>query len=148
MNIFEKSVKKERRYNQFDMSYEKKLTGKFGQLLPFYLEETLPGDRVQIKAELFTEFAPLLSNLKHMIDVHVDFFYVTNDSVWSNWRDFITGGENYDQNPTLPFITYSNANKTDFQTGKLPDYFGIPSWDKNGAAPTVTSTRQYNAYRS
>ena len=99
MDIFSKSVKKQRKSNQFDMSYEKKMSCKFGQLLPFYLEETLPGDKIQVSAEIFAEFAPLLSNLKHMIDCHVDFFYVTNDSIWSNWRDFITGGENYDQNP-------------------------------------------------
>lgn len=144
-SIFNQSVKKRRKSNQFDLSYEKKMTGKFGALMPFYMEDTLPGDRVQIRSDIFTEFAPLLSNLKHMIDVHVDFFYVTYDSVWANWRDFISGGENYDQNPTLPYVTYADANKTDFKTGELADYFGLPVLDSNATLPTVTSSINYNA---
>lgn len=144
MNIFQQSVKKDRARNQFDMSYGKKMTGKFGALMPFYVEETLPGDRVQINSDIFTEFAPLLSNLKHQIDVHVDYFYVTYDSIWANWRDFISGGENYDQNPTLPYVVMNEANKADFKTGELADYFAIPVWDANGATPTISGTRNLN----
>lgn len=145
MSIFNESIKKKRSNNQFDLSYENKLSGKFGQLLPFYTEETLPGDRININAEIKTELAPLLADLNHLVDVHVDFFYVTYDSIWDNFRDFISGGELNDQSPTLPYVTLAEANKTFFQTGYLTDYFGLPVYDRHNAAPTITGSRNINA---
>ena len=145
MSIFQENVKKRRNNNQFDLSYDAKLSTQFGQLTPFYLEETLPGDRVKLSSEIKTELAPLLSDLNHLIDVHIDYFYVTYDSIWDNFRDFISGGEKNDQSPTLPYIELNETNKSFFKTGTLADYFGIPCWDKNATAPTITGTRQLNA---
>jgi len=145
MSIFNENIKKRRSNNQFDLSYENKMSGKFGTVMPFYMEETLPGDRLQINTELKTELAPLLSDLNHIIDVHMDYFYVTYDSIWSNFRDFISGGENNDQNPTLPYFTMSESTKAYFKTGTLADYFGIPCWNKDATAPTVTGSRQINS---
>jgi hypothetical protein len=145
MSIFNENTQKRRNNNQFDMAYGNKFTGQFGKLIPFYYEETLPGDNFDIRAELKTELAPLLSDLNHMIDIHMDYFYVPYDSIWSNWRDFISGGENYDQNPTLPFVAWNDANKQHFKTGTLADYLGIPCWDKNGTTPTITGQRNINA---
>lgn len=146
MSIFQENVKKQPKRNQFDLSYEAKGTTTFGRLTPFYIEDgVLPGDQIQVKTDMMTELAPLLSNLKHMIDVHVDFFYVSYDSVWSNWRDFISGGEEYNQNPTCPYITYDETNKASFKTGTLPDYLGFPVYDKDSTAPIVTGEVQINA---
>lgn len=145
MSIFNQNNRKRRNNNQFDLSYEKKMSGKFGVLMPFYMEETLPGDRVNLRAELKTEFAPLLSQLDHLIDVHTDYFYVPYDSIWDNWRDFISGGELNDQNPTLPYVTYNESNKSYFKTGTLADYLGLPCWDQHATAPTVTGSINYNA---
>lgn len=145
MSIFNESVKKRRNNNQFDLNYEMKTSGKFGEIIPIYWEETLPGDKCSINHEVKTELAPLLSNLDHMIDVHIDTFWVSYDSIWSNWRDFISGGERNDQNPTLPYVQINQANRESFKTGTLADHLGIPCWDRNATAPTITGTRNVNA---
>jgi hypothetical protein len=140
-SIFQQNAKKQPKRNQFDLGYANKLTTVFGRLTPFYVEDgVLPGDEIRVNSELMSELAPLLSNLKHMIDVHVDFFYVPYDQVWSNFRDFISGGENYDQYPVIPHIQYNDANKADFKTGTLMDYLGFPVWNKDGTPPTVSGS--------
>lgn len=147
MSIFNQNAKKRRKNNQFDLSYEKKLTTKFGNLTPFYTQETLPGDQININSEIKTELAPLLSDLNHMIDVHVDYFWVSYDSIWKNWRSFISGGENNDENPTLPYVTYNNttSNKNILKSSELGDYLGLPAWNKQTTVPTVTGTKNFNA---
>lgn len=144
MNIFEMDNKRQMKKNKFDLSYEKKLTTVWGQLTPIMCQEILPGDSFKVDTQLMIRFAPMLAPIMHRVDVYTHYFYVPNRIVWDNWEDFITGGENYDQNPTIPSVTYGSAFSAWFQAGELSDHLGFPAWNP-ASAPTITGTKEVNA---
>lgn len=77
----------------FDMSYKNKFTANFGKLYPFYLEETMPGDRFKINSTVFARLQPLLAPTMQQCDIFSYFFYVPNRLVWDNWKKFQSKGD-------------------------------------------------------
>ncbi len=72
---------------------------------------------------------PVLSN----INLKIEYFFVPTRLLWDKWSDFITGGEDGNQNPTPP-IMFPDRFKNDASTvlteffktpGSLFDYMGI-----------------------
>lgn len=72
----------------FDKSRTYKTTFNSGLLIPFFLEEIIPGDTMTLNltsfARLTTPIVPFMDNL--WMDFF--FFYVPNRLVWSNWKSF------------------------------------------------------------
>lgn len=112
--------------NTFDLSHEVKTSCNFGQLVPFYLEEVLPGDKFRVSTEMLLRFAPMLAPIMHRVDVFTHFFYVPNRLVWSEWEDFITGGPDGRAAPPLPTLLISDTLNYESLRGTLFDYFGLP----------------------
>ena len=133
MSIFTQDNKRNLRKNPFDLSIEKKLSTGFGKLTPILCREVLPGDSAKVDTEIMTRFAPMLAPLMHRVNVFTHYFYVPNRIIWDNWENFISGGEDNDQNPTPPTVTYNEANKAYFESGSMMDYLGFPAHDKNTA---------------
>ena len=105
----------------FDLSHDNKLSLQMGKLVPILNLETIPGDNFKMSTEQMLRFAPMISPVMHQISVYTHFFFVPNRLVWDNWEDFITGGEDGENESLFPTIT---APQTD--TGDLADYMGIP----------------------
>lgn len=124
--IFDSILVNKPKRNVFDRSHEVKLTFNMGELVPFLLEEVIPGDSFSVNAEILTRMMPLLAPVMHRVDVFTHFFFVPNRIIWDDWEDFITGGEDGLQEPTLPTFAISEANKAYFQKGDLADYLGVP----------------------
>ena len=124
------------RKNIFDLSHERKMSVQFGKLVPTFLLDVIPGDRVKMGTELLARLAPTLAPVMHRINITVHFFFVPNRLVWDNWENFITGGEDGNFTATLPGVQMDNNNKAQFTKGTLADYFGLPVMDE---AVTVTT---------
>ena len=130
--------------NTFDLSHEKKLSLKMGNLTPVLCQEVVPGDVFNIRPEMFTRFAPLVFPTMHEINATLHFFYVPNRILWKNWSKFIAG-ENYQplqlvKNPSAEFKSVK---------GTLLDYLGLPITDKLpaiNAFPILAYFRIYNDY--
>lgn len=112
----------------FDRSSAHKTTFFAGTLVPFFLEEILPGDTMRLTtsflARLATPIFPLMDNL--FIDVH--YFFVPNRLVWDNWERFNGAQDNPDDStdfllPELDGPTWALG----FPTYSLQDYFGLPT---------------------
>lgn len=73
----------------YDMSHDHKYTSNMAELLPVLVEETLPGDRWDIRPEIFQRFAPMIAPVMHKIDNFIYSFYVPNRLIWRNFNDFI-----------------------------------------------------------
>lgn len=138
--------------NLFDLSYENRLTVPFGQLVPVYLQECLPGDTVMLNQELFLRFQPMLAPMYQRVDAYVHYFFVPNRLAYKDWAKFVVGGA--DGTDTEHFImphthygdiarSYSVQKETDIQdlslpdmpcvpTHSLPDYLGIPTTEYHG----------------
>lgn len=103
-------------------------TMNFGKLVPFYVEEILPGSTVSIDtsmvARLTTPIHPTMGNA--YMDIY--YFFVPNRLVWEHWTDFM--GEN-NAGPWTPTVEYSvpvvNSGTNGFQKGSVADYMGIPT---------------------
>lgn len=113
----------------FDLSHEKKLSLNMGDLVPIFLQETLPGDQFKVNIEHLIRFQPLLAPIMHRVNVYTHFFFVPNRLVWNDWEKFITGGSDGEQLPVFPRIKseFGASDLVKFQRGTLADYLGFPS---------------------
>lgn len=120
MKLFNQTQKPKIKRTAFDLTHEKKLTGKMGQLIPILCQETLPGDKWQIDTQSLIRLAPMLAPVYHRMDAYIHFFYVPNRIIWSQWQQFASG----DTSISLPTYPLGNIAK-----GSLGDYLGLPIGD-------------------
>nr|DAG31393.1 MAG TPA: Major capsid protein [Microviridae sp.] len=107
-----------------------------GELVPFYVDEVLPGDTFRVNTHaIIRQTTP---KYPVMDDAFIDFyyFYVPNRIVWYHWKQFM--GE-VESTPWLPSTAYSvptikinraytssNGPKIP-ETGTILDYMGVPT---------------------
>lgn len=109
----------------FDRSHTHKTTFDAGYLVPFYLDEVLPGDSFKISATTFarlnTPIVPFMDNL--YLDTF--FFYVPTRLLWKHWKNF--NGEQKNPGDSIDFIIPSFKKGTTFVADSLGDHFGLPT---------------------
>lgn len=109
----------------FDRSHTHKTTFDAGYLVPFYLDEVLPGDSFKISATTFarlnTPIVPFMDNL--YLDTF--FFYVPTRLLWSHWKNF--NGEQKNPGDSVDFIIPTFKKGTVFTADSLGDHFGLPT---------------------
>lgn len=109
----------------FDRSYSYKTTGQASVLIPFFLDEVIPGDTFTLNSTIFarlsTPIVPAMDNL----ELTTQYFFVPNRLVWANWEKFMGAQDNPGDSIayTLPQLT--NAAGTSFASMTLGDYFGL-----------------------
>nr|WNN13204.1 MAG: major capsid protein [Microviridae sp.] len=124
--------------SKFDLSYENRLTAKFGELIPFFHQEVLPGDAFKVGQKHLIRMAPTLAPLMQQVDVYMHYFFVPNRLLWDDWQDFISnvkksGSSSLPVRPTLqitiPKGPYNNLQDIplEIRPGSLYDYFGFPT---------------------
>ena len=80
-----------------NLSYQTTGTGDMGLLYPAFYLPTLPGDKVQLNAQMVIRLQPHLAPLMHEIDAKVTYFFVPNRLLWkgdkwyNKWETWITG---------------------------------------------------------
>lgn len=102
----------------FDLSHEKKLSGKMGQLMPVYITEVVPGDTFHIDTESMIRFAPMVAPVMHRINSYIHYFFVPNRIIWDQWERFVTKGDI--SLPTIEFVG-------DVYPGSIADLLGLPT---------------------
>ena len=109
----------------FDRSHTHKTTFDAGYLVPFYLDEVLPGDSFKISATTFarlnTPIVPFMDNL--YLDTF--FFYVPTRLLWKHWKNF--NGEQKNPGDSIDFIIPTFKKGTTFVADSLGDHFGLPT---------------------
>ena len=114
-----------RKRTNFNLSFENKLSGQMGKLIPMFIKEVVPGDTFKVKSSFLIRFAPMLAPIMHRVDAFVHYFFVPNRLIWNEWKEFITGGEDGTAQPEMPYVQlYQIASYV--QDGGLCDYFGVP----------------------
>lgn len=114
--------------SRFDRSSSYKTTFNVGDLIPFYVDEVLPGDTFTIDTSKVVRMQTLLTPIMDNIYLDTYFFFVPNRLTWSHWRELM--GENT-QSAWLPEIEYSvpqiTAPEGGWNVGTIADYMGIPT---------------------
>ena len=109
--------------SKFNLTHTHSTTADAGQLIPFLLQPTLPGDRFRIGLKNFIRCQPMVAPLMHEVYFYTQYWYVPYRILWDNWEDFITGGDNLQASPAFPYVTAPSGG---WQPGSLADYFGFP----------------------
>lgn len=126
----------------FDRSHGWKSTFDSGYLVPFLVDEVLPGDSYKVKfnflARLSTPIVPTMDNL--FLDTF--YFFVPYRLLWKHWEQF-NGQQDYPgaQTDFLVPQTTAPADKG-FPVGSLEDYFGLPTGVK-GIKANELAARAY-----
>lgn len=114
-----------------------------GEVVPFYVDEVLPGDTFNVKTHklvrLQTPIAPFVTPM--WMDTY--YFFVPNRLVWKHWKEF--QGENT-ESAWIPQTTYEvpqiKAPAGGWNVGTIADYMGIPT----GVSDISVNALPFRAY--
>lgn len=135
--------------NNFDLSHEVKMSGKFGYIYPTLLLEAMPGDTITDSITNHVRAAPMLAPIMHQVKIKTDAFFVPFRIINGDvWETFVTGGQDGTDVVILPYFTPAGAvaaaSDGVFRKGQLWDYFGGPVLE--GTAPGAFSVEQLSLY--
>jgi len=147
MSNFQRALTRKPRKNAFNLSRERKQTMNMADLVPFYVEEVIPGDSFSVKSEVLMRLSPLVSPVMHRVNVSTHYFYVPNRIIWDGWKDFITGGEDGLNANAVPFKTIQPTEEEYARKKTLYDYMGMPVIPE-GVTPTVPIQFQELPFRA
>lgn len=112
----------------FDRSSSIKLSFNTGEIIPFYVDEVLPGDTFDLDTAKVVRMQSLITPVMDNIYLDTYYFFVPNRLVWEHWREFC--GENT-ESAWIPTTEYSlpqiTAPSGGWQIGTIADYMGIPT---------------------
>lgn len=112
----------------FDRSHSIKTSFNVGDLIPFYIDEVLPGDSFSVRTSKVIRMPTLLTPIMDNIYLDTYYFFVPNRLVWEHWKEF--NGENT-QSAWLPTTEYVvpqlTAPSGGWSVGTIADYMGIPT---------------------
>ncbi len=129
--------------NAFDLSKSNNLTFNFGELIPCYCRETLPGDTFEINSAMGLRFMPLAFPIQTKCRAYVHFFYQRVKNLWPDFYDFINGNDKLMGNRLIPpYLKKGSATlQQNLFTGSLGDYLGLPTVSFNNLVPSNGSLR-------
>ena len=134
------------------LSFENKLSFEFGQIVPFFAKDLLPGDNFYFSPEVFMRCAPLIFPMMQLCDVHIDVIkfpmrllmrdtpQIAGFETFMSPKDVFGEGEQ----PTMTQfkLTFGDNVGVDDLTKwlnvrTLSDYLGIPTVDSNIDFPSL-----------
>lgn len=122
-HLFSQIPKVNIRRSVFNRSSTYKTTFNAGLLIPFFLDEYLPGDTFTLDLNFFcrlaTPIVPFMDNL------YLDywFFSCPNRLVWEHWENFMGQQDNPGDSTDYLVPTFSCTNPS---VASVWDYFGLP----------------------
>lgn len=125
----------------FDRSHGYKTTFNSGFLVPFYVDEVLPGDSFKLTATLFARLATPIVPFMDNLYLETFFFFVPNRLVWDNWQKF--NGEQKNPTDSTDFLI-PTVSGTNVQNQTLWDYFGLPTNVSKALKVNALPFRAYN----
>lgn len=127
----------------FRRDHSVKLSFNVGDVIPFYVDEVLPGDTFQVKTSMVARLQTLLTPMMDNLYLDTYFYFVPNRIVWQHWRELM--GENT-QSAWIPTTEYSvpqvSAPSGGWSIGSIADYMGIPT----GVANLSVNALPFRAY--
>jgi len=109
--------------SMFDRSFGHKTTFSAGYLIPFYVDDVLPGDTFTAETTGFARIATLLAPIMDNLFMDTHFFFIPYRLVFSNSRKFF--GERVNPADSIDFTL---PRMTSFTPSALSlhDYLGLP----------------------
>lgn len=128
----------------FDRSHDYKTTLDAGYLIPFFVDEVLPGDTFKLRVNAFVRMNTLIAPFMDNVFMDTFFFFVPTRLVWDNWQRFC--GEQKNPGDSTDFLIPSLAGTNKFATETIFDYMGIPTNVSLDPANTPINALPFRAY--
>lgn len=127
--------------SSFNRSHGYKTTFDAGYLIPFFVDEALPGDTFRLRANMFARLAtPIFPIMDNMV-LDTFYFSVPVRLLWDNWQKF--NGEQRDPDDSTDFILPQMQTGPGYAINSIFDYMGLPTGVAN-VAHTCLPFRAYN----
>ena len=126
----------------FNRSHDYKTTFDSGFLVPFFVDEVLPGDSFKLNCSIFCRLATPIVPFMDNLYLETFFFFVPNRLVWKHWENFM-GQKDNPSDSTDYLIPQTVAGPKGFPSGSVADYFGIPT----GVQNLSVSSLPFRAYQ-
>lgn len=114
--------------SRFDRSSSHKTTFNAGDVVPFYVDEVLPGDTFSIDTSMIVRMQSLITPMMDNLYLDTYYFYVPSRLCWDHWRNLM--GENTDS-AWIPKTEYQVPQLTapagGWSKNTIADYMGIPT---------------------
>ncbi|QCS36691.1 major capsid protein [Capybara microvirus Cap3_SP_632] len=126
------------RRSSFNRDHSHKFSFNLGDLIPFYVDEVLPGDTFSIDTSKVIRIQPLVAPIMDEIFLDTYYFFVPNRLIWDNFTRFF--GEHTEQDHSDPWslagsdLTVPSFYQKQDEEGRgipffvnsLYDYMGLP----------------------
>lgn len=140
-------------HSTHDLSSTHLTTGTFGNLMPTFFQETVPGDRITIRPQVLCRFMPLASPVFHRMELVNHYYFVPNRILWDNWTNFISGKKDplTDEHPVHPFFERSELT-VGAPSGQveplIASYFGFVASDSPSSPSAKLNPFPFAAYQA
>jgi len=114
----------------FDRTHGYKTTFDAGYLIPFYVDEALPGDTFNVKATMFARLATPITPFMDNLFLESFYFAVPYRLVWENFKRMM-GEQDAPEASTDYLVPQMTPPAGGYAVGSLADYFGIPTGVSN-----------------
>ncbi|QCQ85120.1 major capsid protein [Blackfly microvirus SF02] len=130
--------------SKFINQWSRKTAFKAGRLIPFLLDEILPGDHMTYDVTAYVRLATPLFPLFDTQRIDTHFFFVPNRLVWTNWVKFM--GEQTNPADTIAYTVPVIPLNIDATVNSIYDHMGIPIVDQGFAGAFNVNALPFRAY--
>lgn len=110
--------------SKFNRSSGYKTTFDSGYLVPFFVDEVLPGDTMRLKSTIFARLATPIVPIMDNLFMETFYFFVPTRLVWDHWAEF--NGEQRNPGDTTDYLIPTLSGFT-AGNGTVYDYAGLPT---------------------
>lgn len=128
----------------FDRSHDYKTTMDAGYLIPFFVDEVLPGDTFKLRVNAFVRMNTLVAPFMDNVFMDTFFFFVPTRLVWDNWQRFC--GEQKNPGDSTDYLIPSLSETNTFTNGSIFDYMGLPTGVPLNPTNTPINALPFRAY--
>lgn len=130
-NLFVPEIKNHVSRNAFDISQRRIYSAKAGEILPCFLRDCIPGDKIKIKVSSFTRTAPLNNAAFARIKQYFNFYFVPYRLLYRDFPSFVIqqsssskSAVQIDQKFTVPSVL---PHTTESQLLKITQSYFVPN---------------------
>lgn len=134
--------------SSFDRSRGRKGTFQSGYLVPWFIDEILPGDTVSMTATFFARLTTPLNPIMDNLYLDTFWFFVPNRILWDNWERFQGSRDNPDDSIdyVIPSLIGEGEGYWTVDVFSLQDYMGLPTQPQYGPTGPYVSALPFRAY--
>lgn len=112
--------------SQFDRSHRHLTTLDAGRLVPFFVDEVLPGDTFNLKCSLLARMTTPVTPVMDNIHLETFFFFVPNRLIWSHW-EAMNGDQSSGPSASTDYLVPMDTKTSALNSQSIGAYMGIPS---------------------